>query len=371
MIFKDLSISSPILQAIQEVGYTTPTAIQVQAIPPILQGKDIIGCAQTGTGKTGAFAIPILEGLLNKQTSKKVVETLVLVPTRELALQVEKSFKDYSKHTAIKTIALFGGVALPPQVKALKQNPKIVIATPGRLLDLIQQKLVSISNISTLVLDEADQMLDMGFIHDIKKVLSYVPKKRQTLFFSATMPAAIEKFARTILYQPIKVEVAAKTLTAKKVAQSVYFVNQEDKKKVLHTILKNNAETQTLIFTRTKHGANNLVKYLQKVGLNSVAIHGNKSQNARVAALNNFKNNSINILIATDIAARGIDIDKLPFVINYEIPNVPETYVHRIGRTGRAGLSGEAVSLCSPQEKKDLLNIQKLTGVKLQVISSE
>lgn len=371
MIFNNLPISPSILRAIEELGYKEPTAIQKEAILPILDGKDIIGCAQTGTGKTAAFAIPILQLIAAKSLEKGTVKSLVLVPTRELALQVEECFKDLGKHTPIATLSLFGGVPAQPQITALNKKPEIVIATPGRLLDFLGQKLISIADITTLVLDEADQMLDMGFIHDIKKIFRYLPSKRQTLFFSATMPPPIEHFAKTILYRPIKIEVAVETVAADTVAQWVYFIEQEQKKKLLHALVQEYRNLQTLVFTRTKHGANNLVKYLQKRGIDAAAIHGNKTQKAREKALNDFKQKNISILVATDIAARGIDIAQLPVVINYEIPNVAETYVHRIGRTGRAGETGEAISLCAPQEKGYLINIQKLIGVKIPVKQTE
>lgn len=371
MIFNNLPISPSILRAIEELGYKEPTAIQKEAILPILDGKDIIGCAQTGTGKTAAFAIPILQLIAAKSLEKGTVKSLVLVPTRELALQVEECFKDLGKHTPIATLSLFGGVPAQPQITALNKKPEIVIATPGRLLDFLGQKLISIADITTLVLDEADQMLDMGFIHDIKKIFRYLPSKRQTLFFSATMPPPIEHFAKTILYRPIKIEVAVETVAADTVAQWVYFIEQEQKKKLLHALVQEYRNLQTLVFTRTKHGANNLVKYLQKRGIDAAAIHGNKTQKAREKALNDFKKKNISILVATDIAARGIDIAQLPVVINYEIPNVAETYVHRIGRTGRAGETGEAISLCAPQEKGYLINIQKLIGVKIPVKQTE
>ncbi len=367
MNFKDLQLSTPILESISKIGYKSPTSIQEQAIPSILQKRDIIGCAQTGTGKTAAFAIPILNQVYNQGDSNRAIKALVVVPTRELALQVEKTFKDIGTDLKIKTACVFGGVPANAQIRTLRQNPQILIATPGRLLDFIAQKLINIANIDYLVLDEADQMLDMGFIVDIKKILKLAPLKKQTLFFSATMPVEIEKFANTILHKPIKVQVKAKTLTAQRISQFVYHVEKEQKKDLLKQLLLDNAEQQILVFTRTKHGANNLVKFLQKSAIASAAIHGNKSQGARVKALTDFKNKSNKVLIATDIAARGIDIDKLPFVINYEIPNIPETYVHRIGRTGRAGESGVAISLCSTQEKTDLKNIQKLTGVKIAV----
>lgn len=371
MIFNNLPIAPSILRAIEELGYKEPTAIQKEAILPILDGKDIIGCAQTGTGKTAAFAIPILQLIASKSLEKGAVKSLVLVPTRELALQVEECFKDLGKHTPIAILSLFGGVPAQPQITALNKKPEIVIATPGRLLDFLGQKLISIADITTLVLDEADQMLDMGFIHDIKKIFRYLPSKRQTLFFSATMPPPIEHFAKTILYRPIKIEVAVETVAADTVAQWVYFIEQEQKKKLLHALVQEYRNLQTLVFTRTKHGANNLVKYLQKRGIDAAAIHGNKTQKAREKALNDFKQKNISILVATDIAARGIDIAQLPVVINYEIPNVAETYVHRIGRTGRAGETGEAISLCAPQEKGYLINIQKLIGVKIPVKQTE
>lgn len=367
MNFKDLSLSSTILESIEKIGYKIPTSIQSQAIPAILQNKDIIGCAQTGTGKTAAFAIPILNQISLHSSDSNAIAALVVVPTRELALQVEKTFKDIGGPLKIKTASIFGGVPVNAQIRTLRQNPQVLVATPGRLLDFLGQKIVKISSIKYLVLDEADQMLDMGFIHDIKKILQLTPLKKQTLFFSATMPEPIEKFAKTILKKPVKVQVKAKTLTAQKIAQYVYFAEKEQKKELLKSLLQDNAQEQILVFTRTKHGANNLVKYLQKAQIKSAAIHGNKSQGARVKALDEFKSGSNKVLIATDIAARGIDIDKLPFVINFEIPNVPETYVHRIGRTGRAGKSGVAISLCSAQEKNDLKNIQKLTGVKLGI----
>ncbi|AJH15383.1 DEAD/DEAH box helicase [Myroides profundi] len=366
MNFKDLALTQEIQTALTKIGYSTATEIQQKAIPPILEGTDVIGTAQTGTGKTAAFAIPILQKLHSTPKSTKGIRALILVPTRELAIQVKDSFLDYSTELPLKTVTLFGGVPLPPQVRALKQHPEIIVATPGRLLDLINQKIVKLSNLEILVLDEADQMLDMGFIHDLKKILKFVPTKRQSLFFSATMPKEIEQFARTIVYKPVKIEVAAQVITATTIEQQVYYTEKKDKKALLHTILKENTES-TLVFTRTKYEANNLVKYLQKVNMVAMAIHGNKSQSARVKALDDFKNKKINILIATDIAARGIDISKLPFVINYDIPDKPETYVHRIGRTGRAGVQGVAMCFCTPEQRKELKDIQRFTGIKMQV----
>ncbi|WP_121967517.1 DEAD/DEAH box helicase [Myroides sp. N17-2] len=366
MNFKDLALTPEIQTALTKIGYTQATEIQQKAIPVILEGKDVIGTAQTGTGKTAAFAIPILERLHKNKTTHKAIRALILVPTRELAIQVKDSFLDYSTELPLNTLTLFGGVPLPPQIRALKQRTDIVVATPGRLLDLINQKIVKLSNLEILVLDEADQMLDMGFIHDLKKILTHIPAKRQSLFFSATMPKDIEKFARTIVNNPAKVEVAAEVITAETIQQEVYFAEKKDKRALLHAVLKDNAES-TLVFTRTKYEANNLVKYLQKVNMVAMAIHGNKSQSARVKALEDFKSNKINILIATDIAARGIDISKLPYVINYDIPDKPETYVHRIGRTGRAGLKGVAMCFCTPEEKKEFQAIERFTGIRMHV----
>lgn len=369
MNFKDFTLCPSLLDSIHTIGYTTPTAIQQQAIPAILAKQDVLGWAQTGTGKTAAFAIPILE-LVSQNLNHAGLQCLVVVPTRELALQVEKTFLDINANNQIKIMSIFGGVSQVAQVKKLKKTPQILIATPGRLLDLIQQKLLSISHIKQLVLDEADQMLDMGFVHDIKKILRLTPKIKQTLFFSATMPQNIEEFANTILHKPTRIQVKSNTLTADKIQQFVYYSEQDQKKNLLKQIISDNPDKQILVFTRTKHGANNLVKFLQKSAINSAAIHGNKSQGARVKALEEFKSRTNKILIATDIAARGIDIDKLPLVVNYEIPNIPETYVHRIGRTARAGQNGQAISMCSTQEKADLKKIEKLTKVKLKELKN-
>ncbi|MHA3046241.1 DEAD/DEAH box helicase [Riemerella anatipestifer] len=362
MNFTQLSLSSPILKAISDAGYTTPTAIQEKAIPTILEGRDLIGCAQTGTGKTAAFSIPLLQILSETPKKGKSIRALILTPTRELAIQIQENIEQYSKFLNIKHLSIFGGVPQGKQERALSQGVDILIATPGRLLDLMQQGLLSLSQIEILVLDEADRMLDMGFVNDVKKILTKVPKKRQTLFFSATMPNSIRQFAETILDNPAEVTVTPVSSTAKTIEQSVYFVEKNDKTNLLINILKDTSELRSLIFTRTKHGADRLVKQLGRTGIFAAAIHGNKSQNARQKALKDFKDNRINVLIATDIAARGIDIDELPQVINYELPNVPETYVHRIGRTGRAGTSGNAISFCGIEERKDLKNIQKLIG---------
>ncbi len=366
MDFNQLELIQPIQKALTDTGYTVATEIQSKAIPHILNRQDILGCAQTGTGKTAAFAIPILQ-LLQNQQKHTALKVLVLTPTRELAIQIEDNFKAYSKYLNTKTLAIFGGVKQGSQVDALKRGVDVLIATPGRLLDLIQQGLVSLSKIEFLVLDEADRMLDMGFVNDVKKLLTKIPTKRQTLLFSATMPKEIKKFASTILKNPAEVSVTPVSSTAETVKQSVYFVEKKEKESLLINVLKDKSENRTLVFTRTKHGADKLVRKLGKAGIFAAAIHGNKSQNARQKALDDFKKSKINVLIATDIAARGIDIDELPLVINYELPEVPETYVHRIGRTGRAGRNGVAISFCDPVEQKELNGIQKVIGFKIPV----
>src|SRR5690606_27452033 len=357
MNFKDLNIIPSILKAVNEAGYTQSTEIQHQTIPHILKGNDVIGCAQTGTGKTASFAIPILQLLQERPTLKRSIRTLILTPTRELAIQIEENFKTYGKFLGLNHLAIFGGVPQGKQITAIKKGVDILIATPGRLLDLIGQGYINISEIEILVLDEADRMLDMGFVHDVKKVLTKVPAKRQTLFFSATMPQEIRKFAQSILNNPKEINVTPVSSTAQSVKQSVYFVEKTEKLDLLIHILEDSSINRSLVFARTKHGADKLVKQLVKTGIYAAAIHGNKSQNARQKALDDFKNSRIRVLIATDIAARGIDIDELPHVINYELPNVPETYVHRIGRTGRAGAQGVAISFCDSEEKKELKNI--------------
>ena len=366
MKFSELNIIQPILSAIDDAGYENPTEIQRESIPLVLDGYDMIGCAQTGTGKTASFAIPILQLLQEKPKQGKGIRTLVITPTRELAVQIEDNFKLYSKNLPIKSFAIFGGISQNKQVGTIKNGVDVLIATPGRLLDLMSQGIIKLNQIEILVLDEADRMEEMGFVNDIKKILQKVPEKRQTLFFSATMPKSIRKFANTILHQPKEINVTPVSSTAETIQQSVYFVEKPEKELLLVKLLKENSE-RTLVFTRTKHGANRLVKKLDKSKILSAAIHGNKTQNARQKALNDFKDNKIQVLIATDIAARGIDIDMLSNVINFELPNVPETYVHRIGRTGRAGKEGVAKSFCSIEEKKDLRNIEKLIGAKIKV----
>jgi len=369
MTFEQLDLISPILKALQEEGYTSPTPIQEQSIPIILKGKDLLGCAQTGTGKTAAFSIPILQKFY-KTDKNRGIKALVLTPTRELAIQINDSFTAYGRFTGLRHTVIFGGVPQKPQTDALRKGVDILIATPGRLLDLINQGFISLKTLEFFVLDEADRMLDMGFIHDIKRILPLLPKKRQSLFFSATMPPEIEKLASTILIHPEKVEVTPVSSTVDTIQQSIYFVGKKEKKDLLLYLLKNPAIESVLVFTRTKHGADKIAKLLVKEGIEAAAIHGNKSQNARQKALTSFKEHTLRVLIATDIAARGIDVDQLSHVINYELPNVPETYVHRIGRTGRAGHEGVAIAFCEPEELPYLKDIQKLIGIKIPVIAN-
>ena len=370
MQFESLKIIDPILKALKQEGYTTPTPIQAQAIPIVLNGTDLLGCAQTGTGKTAAFAVPILQLLSqNKQYGRvRSIRSLIVTPTRELAIQIEESFTAYGKHTGLTSTVVFGGVNQSKQVNALRTGVDVLIATPGRLLDLMNQGIVSLKHIEIFVLDEADRMLDMGFIHDVKKLLAALPKKRQSLFFSATMPPDIVKLADSILHNPSKVEVTPVSSTADTIKQYVYFVDKVNKNSLLLHLLQDNKIKTVLVFARTKHGADKVVKFLLKHDITAEAIHGNKAQNARQRALNNFKAQTTRVLVATDIAARGIDVDDLEFVINYEIPNISETYVHRIGRTGRAGANGTAFSFCDAEEKTDLKNIEKLIGKKIPVI---
>jgi ATP-dependent RNA helicase RhlE len=371
MSFEKLNLIEPILLALKAEGYTTPTPIQEQSIPVLLQRRDLLGCAQTGTGKTAAFAIPILQLLHQDELYKKGpagIKTLILTPTRELAIQIGESFAAYGKLLRIKHTVIFGGVSQKSQTDALRAGVDILIATPGRLLDLMDQRFVNLQQIKIFVLDEADRMLDMGFIHDVKKVIAKLPVKRQTLFFSATMPVEISKLANTILTDPVRVEVTPASTTANTVTQSLYYVDKPNKKSLLLHLLKDTSIETALVFTRTKHGADKVAKDLNRAGVQAEAIHGNKSQNARQRALTNFKEKQTRVLVATDIAARGIDIDDLSHVINFELPNVPETYVHRIGRTGRAGASGIAVSFCDSEEKEFLRDIHKLISKSIPVI---
>lgn len=369
MSFSNLKLIKPLVLALDKKGYTTPTPIQQQSIPPILEGRDIFGCAQTGTGKTAAFALPILQLLdSNKQqNTTRAIKALILAPTRELALQISDSFKDYGHNLKLSHTTVFGGVSQLSQTKALRAGVDILIATPGRLLDLMNQGFIKLNNVEHFVLDEADRMLDMGFINDMKKVIAKLPAKRQTLFFSATASPDIMKLANTILKNPVHVAVSPVSSTAALVQQSVYYVKREDKRLLLKHVLKNNSIENVLVFTRTKRGADKVAKDLIKDGIKAEAIHGNKSQGARERALKGFKNKSIRVLVATDIASRGIDVDKLSHVINFEIPEVAETYVHRIGRTGRAGSSGIALSFCSQEEVSYMKDISKLIKKNLEV----
>jgi ATP-dependent RNA helicase RhlE len=368
MAFKKLALIEPILKALADEGYTIPTPIQQQAIPLVLQQKDLLGCAQTGTGKTAAFAIPILQLLHAQKPMAQGIKVLILTPTRELAIQIDESFAAYGKYTGIRHTVIFGGVSQLNQTNALRRGVDVLVATPGRLLDLMTQGYVRLDKLQIFVLDEADRMLDMGFIHDVKKIIAKLPPKRQTLFFSATMPPEIQKLANVLLTHPAKVEVTPPATTVDVIDQSLYFVGKQEKPQLLLHLLNNKAIVTALVFTRTKHGADKVVKLLQRSNIRAAAIHGNKSQNARQDALSDFKNGNLRVLVATDIAARGIDIDDLTHVINFELPNVPETYVHRIGRTGRAGNTGIAVSFCSAEEKAELKDIQKLIGKTIPVI---
>ena len=375
MTFNDLDIIEPILKALNDKGYKTPTLIQEKAIPMVLQHKDLLGLAQTGTGKTAAFAIPIIQHIYNNKpktvSRKRPIQALILTPTRELALQIEECIEEYSTYTGVTHCVIFGGVKQNTQVSALKNGVDILTATPGRLLDLMNQGYVHLNDISFFVLDEADRMLDMGFIHDIKRILPKLPEKKQTLLFSATMPQAIATLSGTILKNPVRVEVTPTSSVVDTVTQLLYYVEKTDKKDLLIDLLSKDKKQSTLIFSRTKHGADKIARLLCKAGIGSEAIHGNKSQTARQRALSNFKSNRTRVLIATDIAARGIDIDKLEMVINYDLPEVAETYVHRIGRTGRAGNTGVALSFCAEEEKSYLKDIQRLTGKKLEVANSQ
>ncbi len=372
MTFRDLEIIAPILEAVKAEGYTRPTPIQEQAIPILLKGKDLLGVAQTGTGKTAAFAIPILQHLyLERQQNRAArgIRALIVTPTRELAIQIADSFTAYGRHTGIRNTVVFGGVKQGAQTNALEKGIEVLVATPGRLLDLMNQGYISLDTIGFFVLDEADRMLDMGFIHDIKKIIAQLPLRRQSLFFSATMPPDIVDLSRKILGNPEKVTVKPEQTTAERVEQSVYFVSKAGKPKLLTYLINQKPGASVLVFSRTKHGADKIVKMLKKAGIDAAAIHGNKSQGARQQALGNFKNGNSLVLVATDIAARGIDIEELQLVVNYDLPNIPETYIHRIGRTARAGLGGTAVSFCDMEEKPYLRDIQKLINQTIPVVA--
>lgn len=371
MTFSNLRLIKPLLSALEKKGYTTPTPIQLKAIPIVLEGKDIFGCAQTGTGKTAAFALPILQLLDRKQAgSKKGIKALILAPTRELALQISDNFTEYGKHLGLSHVTIFGGVSQHHQVIALKRGVDILIATPGRLLDLIQQGYIRLNSVEHFVLDEADRMLDMGFINDIKRIIPMLPAKRQTLFFSATAAPDIMKLANKILVNPEHVAVTPVSSTTSLVKQSIYYVKKEDKRSLLKFVIKNENINHVLVFTRTKRGADRVARDLNKDGIKAEAIHGDKSQGARERALKGFKDRKINVLVATDVASRGIDVDKLSHVINFELPEVAETYVHRIGRTGRAGESGIAMSFCTNDEKPYLKEISKLINKNIEVVTS-
>ncbi|MFM2483866.1 DEAD/DEAH box helicase [Celerinatantimonas yamalensis] len=369
MSFAELGLSKPITEAISEMGYTSPTPIQAQSIPAILQGKDVLAAAQTGTGKTAAFVLPILEQLRSQpRASNKEVKALIITPTRELAAQIDANVKAYAKHLKLRHQVVFGGVNIKPQIRQLVLGCDVLTATPGRLLDLYGQGMLDLSKLQILVLDEADRMLDMGFIHDIRKLIKLLPKKRQNLLFSATFAGEIRKLAHGLLNQPVEVSVDQENRTARQVEQFYTLVDQEQKTSLIKSLIVQNGWQQVLVFTRTKHGANRLTQKLEQAKINAAAIHGNKSQNARVKALEGFKDGSIEVLVATDIAARGLDIKQLPQIVNFDLPNVAEDYVHRIGRTGRAGESGTAYSLVSQDQLPHLQDIEKFTKSKLNVL---
>ena len=370
MLFEQLGLSAPILKALQQEGYTEPTAIQAQAIPPALKGKDILGLAQTGTGKTAAFALPILQLLDSKHLNGyKHTRALILTPTRELAVQISESFQTYGRHTRVNQEVIFGGVPQTAQTIALRNGTDVLIATPGRLLDLMNQGYVHLDHLELFVLDEADRMLDMGFINDVKKVMKALPRQKQTMLFSATMPPQIKQLVASLLHNPVTIQVTPLSSTAERIDQFVYFIPKQRKQSLLVHLLNEKKIRRTLVFTRTKHGADRIAKELKKASIRAEAIHGNKSQNARQSALNNFKLGKIKVLVATDIAARGIDVDALEHVINFDLPDVPETYVHRIGRTGRAGANGTAISFCdSRDEMGNLKSINRLIGLKIPAV---
>lgn len=372
MQFNELNLIPRLLRAIDEVGYERPTPIQAQAIPPVLAGRDVLGCAQTGTGKTAAFAIPTLQRLFQESLpkGKRPIRALVVTPTRELALQIQENFAAYGKHLPLRSCVIFGGVSQKPQEEQLVRGFDVLVATPGRLNDLIGQGLIDLSHIELFILDEADRMLDMGFIHDVKKIIRQLPEKKQTLLFSATMPQEIAALASSLLHDPVRIEVTPGVTTVERIQQSLYYVDKENKTSLLLHLLRKMEVESMLVFTRTKHGADRLCKQLTREGVTAAAIHGDKSQTARQRALSGFKAREVKVLVATDIAARGIDIDELSHVVNFELPEVPETYVHRIGRTGRAGLGGDAIAFCTFDEKPLLADIQKLTGKALEVVEN-
>ena len=366
MTFQELNLIEPLMRAVAEKGYTIPTPIQQQAIPPALEGRDLLGCAQTGTGKTAAFTLPILQLLSAEPVrGRRPIRALVLTPTRELAIQIDDCCRDYACHTSLRHTVIFGGVNQRPQVDALRQGVDLLIATPGRLLDLIGQGYISLADVGFFVLDEADRMLDMGFIHDIRRILPLLPQRRQTLFFSATMPDDIRKLSATILHDPVQVTVTPPASVVETIRQTIVYAEKSDKKDRLIELLRARSEQSVLVFSRTKHGADRIARILSKAGIEARAIHGDKSQGARERAMNDFRSGACRVLIATDIAARGIDISELPLVVNYDLPEVAETYVHRIGRTGRAGCEGSAVAFCSEEERDLLQDILKLTGLVL------
>jgi len=370
MTFKQMNISEPVRRALLEKNYSTPTLIQEQAIPEALTGRDLLGLAQTGTGKTAAFAVPIIEQLLaapvpQRKGAPRSIRALILTPTRELAIQIDESLADYTRYTTLRHTVIFGGVKQKSQTDELRAGTDILTATPGRLLDLMSQGFIRLDDVRHFVLDEADRMLDMGFIHDVKRLLPKLPPKKQTLFFSATMPDSIDRLAKSLLHNPARVEVTPASSVVEIISQSVYRVEKPQKKELLAQLLLGEAGHQVLVFSRTKHGADNIARYLSRRGIACESIHGDKSQNARQRALSNFKEGRSNVIIATDIAARGIDIKGLDLVLNFDLPDVPETYVHRIGRTGRAGCEGRAIAFCSSEEAPMLREIEKLTGIKL------
>ena len=362
MTFDDLGLSPPLLRALKKTGYEEPTPIQREAIPPALAGRDVLGCAQTGTGKTAAFGLPLLQRLDSIADDETALRALILTPTRELAAQIAESLTTYGKYLELWHTVIFGGVNEKPQIAELKRGVDTLVATPGRLLDLMNRGFVDLTDIEIFVLDEADRMLDMGFLPDVKRVIAKLPKKRQTLFFSATMPPPIRALTQELLHDPVSVAVAPVSSTADKVDQRIYFVDKADKRRLLVDLLREEQVEHTLVFTRTKHGANRVVKQLDQAGIRAAAIHGNKSQGARTRALDGFRTGDLNVLVATDIAARGIDVRDITHVINFDLPNVPESYVHRIGRTARAGASGIALSFCEQEERPYLVDIERLIG---------